>query len=358
MGNYLRKQPRLDDLPNEMLMRILSYLGKKNQMNVSLVNKRWYEASNYQIKDIRIRKPTNTENIQDLQNFINRFPNLRSLSLASPVGNYLELLPLKLLELEEKQAIEFDVRGTLIKESIRRIKVEDLEEFVCFKNVLPSQIIHFELDLTKNPEDLEREKEELFALNSLRRIALKFPCYLMIPRGFFEAILTRPALKQIDFDNFKISNWDFDIEQEFTKNPMVEEITFISDCVMNVPDLKKIKKLLDALPNIKRVQVVTYEPHDIENLLVFLKMISHFKKLESLRFAIKLPLKNLMCKKIQDLLNIVKDFPIKAKVIIADIHSSNDDLEYLKNVIVKEEAKPPKKVSQPRYPLSGSSFDK
>ena len=138
---------------------------------------------------------------------------------------------------------------------------------------------------------------------------------------------------------------------------MVEEITFISDCVMNVPDLKKIKKLLDALPNIKRVQVVTYEPHDIENLLVFLKMISDFKKLESLRFAID-GLKKFDVQKIQDLLNIVKDFPIKAKVIIADIHSSNDDLEYLKNVIVKEEAKPPKKVSQPRYPLSGSSFDK
>ena len=243
----------LDDLPNEILLEILSNLGKKNQMNVSLVNKRWYEASNYQIKDIRIRKPTNTENIEDLQNFINRFPNLRSLSLASPVGNYLELLPLKLLELEEKQAIEFDVRGTLIKESIRRIKVEDLEEFVCFKNVLPSQIIHFELEVYF-PEDLEIE--EIKALNTLRRIALRFRCGLMIPRGFFEAILTRPALKQIDFDNFKISNWDFDIEQEFTKNPMVEEITFISDCVMNVPDLKKIKKLLDALPNIKRVQVV------------------------------------------------------------------------------------------------------
>ena len=84
MGNNLRKQPRLDDLPNEILFQILdlpneilfqilSNLGKKNQMNVSLVNKRCYEASNYQIKDIRIRRPTNMDNLQGLQNFINRF---------------------------------------------------------------------------------------------------------------------------------------------------------------------------------------------------------------------------------------------------------------------------------------------
>ena len=114
MGNILRKQPRLDDLPNEILFQILSNLGKKNQMNVSLVNKRCYEASNYQIKDIRIRSPTNMDNLQGLQNFINRFPNLRKLSLASPVGNYLELLSLKSLELKEK-SIEFDVRNSLIK---------------------------------------------------------------------------------------------------------------------------------------------------------------------------------------------------------------------------------------------------
>ena len=255
MGNNLRKQPRLDDLPNEILFQILdlpneilfqilSNLGKKNQMNVSLVNKRCYEASNYQIKDIRIRRPTNMDNLQGLQNFINRFPNLRNLSLASPVGNYLELLSLKSLELKEK-SIEFDIRDTLIKTKnwpttyIRRIKVEDFENFAGFE-YKPSQIIHFEVHY---PEDLEKVKEEIMSLNSLRRIALKFRYNVMIPSGFFETILTRPALKQIDFQT---STWDldFDMEQEFTRNPMVEEITFLSHCVKNVSDLKKLKKCL------------------------------------------------------------------------------------------------------------------
>ena len=356
MGNYLRKQPRLDDLPNEMLMQILSYLRKKNQMNVSLVNKRCYEASNYQIKDIRIRRPTNMDNLQGLQNFINRFPNLRNLSLASPVGNYLELLSLKSLELKEK-SIEFDIRDTLIKTKnwpttyIRRIKVEDFENFAGFE-YKPSQIIHFEV---RYPEDLEKVKEEIMSFNSLRRIALKFRYNVMIPSGFFETILTRPALKQIDFHTSAL-DLDFDMEQEFTKNPMVEVITFQSDCIQKVPDLKKIQKLFDALPNIKRVRVVTFT-HDIENLFVFLQMIGDFKKLESLHFAID-GLEKFDVQKIQDLLNIVKDFPSKAKVVIADIHSSNDFDDWpilvLENVIEKKEAKPPKKVekSQSRYPLS------
>ena len=84
--------------------------------------------------------------------------------------------------------------------------------------------------------------------------------------------------------------------------------------------LKKIKKLFDALPNIKRVRVVTFT-HDIENLFVFLQMIGDFKKLESLHFAIG-GLKKFDVQKIQDLLNIVKDFPSKAKVVIANILSS------------------------------------
>ena len=118
---------------------------------------------------------------------------------------------------------------------------------------------------------------------------------------------------------------------------------------MNVPDLKK---MFDALPNIKRVRVVSSNKNDIENLPVFLKMIGDFKKLESLHFAKYC----LDVQKIQDLLNIVKDFPIKAKVVIADIDLNNNDV---KNVIEKEEAKPPKEVkkSQSQYPLSGSSFE-
>ena len=77
---------------------------------------------------------------------------------------------------------------------------------------------------------------------------------------------------------------------------------------MNVPDLKK---MFDALPNIKRVRVVSSNKNDIENLPVFLKMIGDFKKLESLHFA-KYGLKKFDVQKIQDLLNI-SDFKLDYK---------------------------------------------
>ena len=94
--------------------------------------------------------------------------------------------------------------------------------------------------------------------------------------------------------------------------------------------------MFDALPNIKRVRVVT-STHDIENFFVFLQMIGDFKKLESLHFAIDL--KKFDVQKIQDLLNIVKDFPIKAKVVIADIHFDDWPILDLKNVIEKKRGK-------------------
>ena len=101
----------------------------------------------------------------------------------------------------------------------------------------------------------------------------------MIPSGFFEAILTRPTLKQIEF---WISNSDlgFEIEQKFIKNSMVEEITFRFSPPFS--DFKKIKTLSDALPNIKTVRVLNTRPY-IENLPAILKIISDFKKLEFLQ---------------------------------------------------------------------------
>ena len=79
-------------------------------------------------------------------------------------------------------------------------------------------------------------------------------------------------------------------------------------------------------------------------------MIIDFKKLESLHCAI-CGLGNSGVEKIQDLLNIIKDFPIKAKVVIAEMNDIHD----LANLIEKEEGKPPKIVKS-WYPLSGSSF--
>jgi hypothetical protein len=220
-----------EDLPNELLSEILSYLSKKEKLGVSLVNQRWFQNINRQIEDIRIRRPTNTENLEDLQNLIKRFP-LKSLSLASQVNSYSELLPLKSLDLKGK-SIEFDVGLNLIQTKagemvffggpatrIKRIKVEDFEKFARFE-YKPSQVICFEV---WSPEDFERVNEEIMSLNSLRSISLRFAS-VVIPSGFFEAILTRPTLKQIDFW-ISNSGLGFEIEQEFIKNSMVEEITF------------------------------------------------------------------------------------------------------------------------------------
>jgi hypothetical protein len=120
--------------------------------------------------------------------------------------------------------------------------------------------------------------------------------------------------------------------------------------------------MFDALPNIKRVRVVKVQSyHCIYNLPVFIEILSVFKNLKSLHFAIERI--EFDVKKIQDLLDIIKDnFPIKAKVVIADMDSN----EKLTNVIEKEEGKLPKivgkrkskraRVRTRRYPLSGSSF--
>ena len=354
----------MDDLPNETLAKILSYLDKKKQMNVSMVNQRWFQNINCQIEDIQIRRPTNTDNLDDLQNLTKRFENLRSLSLTSKINNYSELLPLKSLNLKE-MSIEFDVNENLIPTKnrrryggtyIKRIKVEDFENFARFE-YKPSQVICLRFGAW-GLEDFVKVNEEIMSMNSLRRISLEFGS-LVIPSGFFEAILTRPTLKQIDFDG-RNSNLGSEIEQELIKNSMVEEITFgvfgarpVAAGRPFFTDLKKIKALSDALPNVKRVRVVTYSGNAIamENLPAILKIISDFKKLECLHCAIR-GLGNSGVEKIQDLLNIIKDFPIKAKVVIAENNSQRNDVA---NLIEKEDGKPPKLV-KPWYPLSGSSF--
>ena len=138
------------------------------------------------------------------------------------------MFPLKSLDLKGK-SIEFDVGQTKAGEMfffgipatlIKRIKVEDFEKFARFE-YKPSQVICFEV---WPPEDFERVNEEIMSLNSLRSISLRFAS-VVIPSGFFEAILTRPTLKQIDFW-ISNSGLGFEIEQEFIKNSMVEEITF------------------------------------------------------------------------------------------------------------------------------------
>ena len=247
--------------------------------------------------------------------------------------------------------IEFDKRDVLIKTKngtcIRRINFEDFENFARFEYE-PSQIVHCEVCF---PENLPRVKEEIMSMNFLKRISLTLHSDDSIPSGFFETILTRPSLKQIDFELFSNLNFGCGIEQEFTKNPNVEELTFRFLVDTNVLLLKKLQKMFDALPNIKRVRIVAHSKNDIENLPLFLKMMSNFEKLESLHCAIN-GLENSGVQKIQDLLNIVKDFPIKAKVVIADLDNDYN----MKKLIIKEEGNPPKIVKKKQSRFFGSSF--
>ena len=56
----------------------------------------------------------------------------------------------------------------------------------------------------------------------------------------------------------------------------------------------------------------------------------------------------------QDFCNIIDNFPIKAKVVIADIGDEFDKDDGFENVIEKEEGKP--LLSHFRHHRSGSSF--
>ena len=298
------------------------------------------------------------------------------MNLSTKVNKASEILPLKSLALEGI-SVEFDINQDLIHTQnwshnweqrvhpttyITRIKINNANDF-NFK-YSPSQIIDFEID---QPKDFDMVKKEILSLDLVSRIEYRFKKQdnLKFVR-IIESILTRPNLKQIDFHGFFDFDSNLDIWNEFPKNFTVHEITFRN---RNFSFNFKIwKKVFDALPNIKRVRVVTFD--NIENLPMILKNISNFKNLKSLHFAICSRYHNekINVKKIQDCCNIIKgNFPMKAKVIIADMDLKND----LTNLIEKEEEKEPKIVIRKswfplvnssnlilsrRYPVFGSSF--
>ena len=195
-----------EDLPNELLTEILSYLGKKERLNVSLVNLRWFQVINSQIKELTITRPTTTENLQEIENLINRFP-IRSLSLTNRINNLSELALLKSLAFKAF-SLEFDVNANLIQSKhigtwIKRVKLEKFEDFEDFQHN-HSQVIHLEVS---RPISFEVE-EEILSLDKIERISLDLACLhtntgrsmdRVISRRFIEVILTRPHLKQIDF---------------------------------------------------------------------------------------------------------------------------------------------------------------
>ena len=113
---------------------------------------------------------------------------------------------------------------------------------------------------------------------------------------------------------------DLFLEEEFSKNLKVEEITFETWFTPN----RFLNKVLDTLPNIKKVQIFNRfdsdwfpENFDLENLPVFLKNISSLKYLKSLNVKIMSYQKNngFDAQKFGHILKIIKNnFPMNSEV--------------------------------------------
>ena len=361
-----RKQIADLPLPNEMMTKIFSYLDKKERKNISMVTKRWFVIINSQIEEIFIRTPTQ-ENLDEVRNLINRYPRLKNLELSTEVNKISDFLPLASLDLKgitaefniteawqreenPREALIFDHdmrrHGDANPDShIERIRI-NLEDF--YFKYHPSQVITFEIDQSR---DFEKLKEDIMSFNCVTKIIYSeydfggFQQEELKSAQIIESILTRKQLKQVEFHVFFDSNFDYG--NEFPKNLTVNEITLHPRSEVLSSNIWS--KVFDALPNIKIVKIVTWDTYTFENLVVILRnLLGAFKYLKSLHFAwIASDDERFGSQKIQDCYNFIKEnFPLKAKVIIAEYESYDRyEEDVLTNLINKEEGKPPKIVA-------------
>ena len=341
----------IESVPNEIMVKIFSYLDGNGKVKVSLVNKRWFQVANNEIENLSIKCPLQQN--QDVQNLMNRFSKLKNIELATMVTNAYVIV----LFFEFTGTLEFDIDPDLILTKsnstfITRIKINPAKEiwnFVYNKN----QIINFEIDMhtlqsvrngvlwVRLPTDVNTVVEEILSLNNVSKIKYSQNIHRDIDYQqaklkfvkIVQSILSRPYLKQIEFDI--TFDFNLDIENEFSKNFHVEEIKLRSTNF----SLKLWKNIYDALPNIRKVKVVISE--DIRNLGVILKDLSNFKKLKFLHVTVRNRdrYKIFNEPKIRECFDFIRDnFPMKTKVIIADMNSTN--------LIEKEEGNEPKIVNR------------
>ena len=352
-------------LPNEMMTKIFSYFDKKERMKISMVTKRWFAIINDQIEEILIKLPTQ-EKLDEVRNLVNRYPRLKNLVLSTNVDEISEFLPLASLDLKGITA-EFNITEAWQRENPRKALIFDhdlrrhgdanpdshiervrinLEDF--YFKYHPSQVITFEIDQSRDSEKL---KEDIMSFNCVTKIIYseyEFGGFQQDELGsaqIIESILTRKTLKQVEFNVFFDSNFDYG--NEFPKNLTVDEITLHPRSEVLSSNIWS--KVFDALPNIKMVKIVTYDTNNFENLIVILRnLLGAFKYLKSLHFAwIASEDERFGSQKIQDCYNFIKEnFPLKAKVIIVEYESYDRyEEEVLTNLIEKEEGKPPKIVA-------------
>ena len=279
------------------------------------------------------------------------------MELSTELNKISDFLPLASLDLKGITA-EFNItEEDLIFEDLRRHRdanpdshIErvriNLEDF--YFKYHPSQVKTFEIDQSR---DYEKLKEDIMSFNCVTKIIYSehdFGGFLqdeLKSAKIIESILTRKTLKQVEFHVFFDSNFNYG--NEFPKNLTVDEITLHPRSEVLSSNIWS--KVFDALPNIKMVKIVTYDTYTFENLIVVLRnLLRAFKYLKSLHFAwIASEDERFGSQKIQDCYNFIKEnFPLKAKVIIAEYESYDMyEEDVLTNLIKKEEGKPPQIVA-------------
>ena len=401
MGLFSSKQQedenclRIEDLPVEIMVEIISYLDKTEKINVfSMVNRRWFDIASNEIVAITIKWPQKKSQFnfwkfcksfwkldsghllsQDIQNLIVRFPRLKNLELATKITNKDMILPL--ISFEFDGTLEFEISPDLIPTKnppnlpftasqpftashpfalSRRIKINPAEEkdfeLVYDRNQIISFGISFGIFMPCRDDEIDSVVEEIRSLDNVSEIIYQ-SCHSV---GYHEkvigSILSRPHLKQIIFSGvFKINR--FDTEEEFPKNWNVEEIKFYLHFLMS---FKLWNKLFDALPNIKKVKIIVVLSRENEFkesiLLDYIKTISKLKHLKSLNVAI--------CSRYNETFDAKRfgnfpemiceiNFPMKSEVVIADFPSKhwirwNGPMD-LTNLVEKKEGENPKIVN-------------
>ena len=165
-----------ENLPNEITVEILSYLGGNEKVKVSLVNKRWFQVVNNEIENLLIKWPQQQN--QDVQNLINRFPKLKNIELASKITNKDSYVLPFLDSFKFHGTLEFDIDPNLIPTKsepstyISRIKTNPLNpakkiwDFVYDEN----QIINFEIDMLRPTGNVDSIVKEILSLDNVSKI--------------------------------------------------------------------------------------------------------------------------------------------------------------------------------------------
>ena len=339
---------QIEDLPVEMMVENFSHWPQPNMF--SWVVRRllgWPQEKN-----------------QDFQNLIMRFPRLKNIELTTKITNK---------DMNQNSydfdgtTMEFDINQDIYLDQvliqsknpevafIKRIKIEpaNVKDFEYKED----QIMSFEINMIH--DDYRSHSayprwdsviEEIRSLDNVSKIEYTedFQQGKVFLVKLIRSILSRPYLKQIIFHVRECHHNYLDIEEEFPKNQNVEEITF-KTCA---PSFKFLNKVLDALPNIKKVEI--FNDKDFENLPVFLKNISGLKHLKSLYIAISgISRKQRFWSnddfdthKLEHILEIIKNnFPMNSEIVIADLWWPN----HLTNLIKKKEGEDPKIVYDTLY---------